>query len=334
MAIRLNYKKLIKFCLITACFIALIVADAFIPIKYLSSYFGLAVQDVATCNDGACVHFIDVGYGDCTFMRLPDGKTVLIDGGDGSFKNNLAITSLITAHGVNKIDYLFCTSVLAKRCGGLAEIVNEYKVDNAFYPYCIKPSVNSSYKKFMSALKNSGATLKYLHAGVGFESEEYGYLLRVLSPIDHENPMSEYTDLNSQYSTKNANRASGIIYFSYGGVNLLLCGDADKFRLENLCESYLLGAFSNVNVFGEIQLENCKIIKVANGGKSQSFSPTVFDFIKPETAIVSYGYDYYNYPSASLLSYAPNLKGVYLTNGANVNLTIAGGGYTVSRKEK
>ena len=104
--------------------IVLIVINIFIPIKYLSAYF---VGKDEREEDTLRVTFIDVGYGDSTLCEFPDGKVMLIDGGDGSYANNLAILTVLNERGVDTIDYLVCTSVLGEYCGGLDEVISSFK---------------------------------------------------------------------------------------------------------------------------------------------------------------------------------------------------------------
>ena len=105
---------------VAVAFAALIITNIFVPVKYLSAYLvarGERQQGVLT------VTFLDVGYGDCTLCELPDGKVLLIDGGDGAYANTLSILRKLNSRGIDKIDYLFCSSVLGEYCGGLPEIL-------------------------------------------------------------------------------------------------------------------------------------------------------------------------------------------------------------------
>lgn len=327
-----NLKTIIKYSLIALCFLALLITDAFIPVKYLSSYFGFATSDVKNCGDNkSCVHFIDVGYGDATFINFADGKCMLIDGGDGTYSNQLEITSLINAHGKSKLDFLICTSVNEKRCGGLAELVEIYDVGEIFYPYCYNYMASQKFHDFKKVARSSSAKLTYLETGKGFKGENY--FLEILSPTDHESPMSEYGQLNANYSSDSANLASGIVYLAIDGVKLLFCGDVEGNRLNRLCDEYTLGTFSGEGHFGEIVLENCDVIKLARGGEEKAFSTAFIDFIKPKTAIISYGYKNYNYVSAHVLSALQTLNSAYITDGATINLTIENGDYAVFQKE-
>lgn len=324
-------KLIIKTLVYAACFFALLIIDVYFPVKYAAAWINVASFDAEACNEGvACVHFIDVGYGDCTFMRFRDGKTALVDGGDGEYANLLKIITVINAHGVSKIDYLFCTSVLKKRCGGLAEIVSVYGVGNVFYPYCKYIYVNKFFASFVLAARASGAILEYLEMGKGFSGD--GYFMKVMSPTSHDSPMSEYTYLNRKYSERSANLASGILYYYCDGTKILFCGDADGDRLEKLCESYLLDAFAD-DKFGKIILEDCDVIKISRCGDKYSLSQTFVRLINPKTAITSYGYKKSKYLSADVLSILQTLNSAYCTCESTVNLIISKDGYFVFREE-
>ena len=65
---------------------AILITNIFIPIKYFTAY---CVKRNPNSKGVMRVGFIDVGFGDSTLVELPDGKTVLIDGGDGAYGNNL-----------------------------------------------------------------------------------------------------------------------------------------------------------------------------------------------------------------------------------------------------
>lgn len=324
-------KLIIKTSVYATCFLALLLINVYFPVKYVAAWINVDVFNTEGCNgDVACVHFIDVGYGDCTFMRFRDGKTALVDGGDGEYSNVLKVFALINAHGVSKIDYLFCTSVLKKRCGGLAEVINAYDVGKIFYPYCKYVYVNKSFVSFVSAARASGAMLEYLEKGKGFSGD--GYFMEIMSPTSHDSPMSEYTYLNRKYSEQSANLASGILYLYCDGIKILFCGDADVDRLENLCESYLLGAFAD-NKLGNVVLEDCDVVKVSRCADKYSLSTTFVQLIHPKLAITSYGYKKSKYLSADVLSIVQTLEAAYCTYESTVNLIIAEDGYSVFRKE-
>ncbi|MDE7214431.1 MAG: hypothetical protein K2N68_01150, partial [Clostridia bacterium] len=80
---RKKLSKKLLILIITACFIAvfaaaILITNAFIPVKYLSAYCVAADKNK---QDDLRVTFLNVGHGDCTLVEFPDGKTLLIDGG-------------------------------------------------------------------------------------------------------------------------------------------------------------------------------------------------------------------------------------------------------------
>ncbi|MDE6075525.1 MAG: hypothetical protein K2G26_03720, partial [Clostridia bacterium] len=111
---------------------AILVTNIFVPVRYLTAYLVRANKNV---NGVLRVSYADAGFGDCILIELPDGKNVLIDGGDGAYPNTLHILRFLNARGVNNIDYLVCSSVKDEHCGGLAELLKYKKVGYAYIPY-------------------------------------------------------------------------------------------------------------------------------------------------------------------------------------------------------
>ena len=58
---------------------------------------------------GFSVHYVDVGEGDCIFIRLPDNKNVLIDCANDSEELFEVISTLLGDYGVKTLDYFILT---------------------------------------------------------------------------------------------------------------------------------------------------------------------------------------------------------------------------------
>ena len=70
------------------------------------------------------VHFIDVGQGDSIFIRTPDGKTALIDGGPG----RSGVLAYLQAHGVTALDVVVATHPHEDHIGGLIAVMDSLPV--------------------------------------------------------------------------------------------------------------------------------------------------------------------------------------------------------------
>lgn len=158
-----------------AIFIAvlLILINIFIPIKYIGAYVNFN-KDLPPQNSMR-IRYMDVGYGDCAIVELPDGKTMLIDGGVATYSNVHKILKTLNSSGIDKLDYLICTSVKSEHCGGLSEIIKYKSVDRAYIPYVINKEITDEYKKFYSQLTKSGASAEVAEYGKGIYNREAGY---------------------------------------------------------------------------------------------------------------------------------------------------------------
>jgi len=69
-------------------------------------------------------YFIDVGQGDATLIQTPDGKTMLIDGGE----TDTGIVSQLQNLGVQRIDLMIATHPHSDHIGGLVQVLQSFPV--------------------------------------------------------------------------------------------------------------------------------------------------------------------------------------------------------------
>lgn len=284
--------------------IAILVANFFIPVKYLSAY----VNPKKDKNEEGTlrVSFIDVGFGDSTLIELPDGKTVLVDAGNGRRVGQLKILKLLNRRGIDFIDYLVCSSPRSERCGGLAEILKYKKVGAIFMPYCLSEQINAEYYAFCKEYKKSGISAKYCEYGEGVFTDEYKFAF--LSPSYHGLAGGEYEALNSNpANSDNVNNASAVIWLEYSGISFLLCGDVSADVLTKIFTSYSVGGAEMGDY--TIRLDKCSVIKAGNHGSASSVNTAVYDLLSPQAAIISVGENGRGLPSTEAISAAQNNAG-------------------------
>ncbi len=299
---------------------AILITNIFIPVKYLSAYINFSTDKPQ--NGEMRISFIDVGAGDCTLVELPDGKSVLIDGGNGSYNNRLKILKKLNKCGIDKINYLFCTSAASKRCGGLAEIVKYKKTDKIYAPLHKNYGITAEYRNFRNEVKKKSTYVEECAYGAGIYNEQYGYCFFVLSP----ERMS--SDGVSGGLTVDKIHSSAM-WISYAGVNVLLLGDLKTAELQEFYDVYKTAGFE-VNGY-HINLEECDIVKVASGGDESGEFTYLYDLIKAETAIISTNKE----PAHGLMSdigvYADGK--IYRTDkNGTVTLCIGNDGYKVKKE--
>lgn len=81
------------------------------------------------------VSYIDVGQGNSTFIELPDGKNLLIDGGNTEYGE--VVDEFLEERGVDKIDYMIATHADSDHIGGLNYVLDTYEVENIYRPFQI-----------------------------------------------------------------------------------------------------------------------------------------------------------------------------------------------------
>ncbi len=304
----------------------LLIVNIFYPLKYITAFL---VSGSRSPEGELNVHILDVGQADCAIVELPDGKTMLIDGGDGSYKNTLRILTELGRLDIDTIDYLICTSVSDEHCGGLAEIIKYKTVGTIYYPYCNNRYITDGFRTFCSAAESSGAELVISEYGVGAESGD-DFFFCFLSPSNHLSPLSEYADLNSDPTQENIDNASAVLWIEYAGAGIFWAGDARTDVLELIADVYVQGLEEDYFSFNghTIDFSRCALYKVAAHGSENSRCTTLTDILMPGISVISVGADNAEgCPAASVMTDLAAWGDIYLTQYAgSVNIRISADG--------
>ena len=280
-------RAIIVACVSLAVALALIITNIFVPVKYLASY--MVIKNKGAKAGVMRVRFVDVGYGDCTIIELPDGKNMLIDGGNGSMKNEARILKFLNKCDIDVIDYLVCTNVNAEHCGGLAEILKYKKVKQIYMPGIAFKYTTDEYKEFCDLATSSLVNVSAY--GETREGKDKDYFFTFLSPSVGGENGGEYNDLRENPQSSVArNNASAVIWLEYAGISFLFTSDITSTVLELLYRNYNdeVIAEDYFNIKGHsIKLENCNVLQVPNHGSSNAVYTQFYELLKPEAAVIS-----------------------------------------------
>lgn len=243
------------------------------------------------------LHFLDVGQGDCTFVELPDGKKMLVDGGDGTEKTAKTVLRYLNALDVKKIDYLVCTHSDSDHSGALDLVVEQKQIGTAFIPAIDDYTINDEYAEFYAALLKKRVTIEESRALLSLSGEAYELVF--LSPYGRDTTGGQYAEVNDgKFSSDDLNDTSAVIWLNYNGVSALLTGDATERVEENILRDDSLRIYEGAGV----DLDGTEILKVSHHGSSGATGNGLLAMLNAETAVISVGKDnLYGHPTAETL---------------------------------
>lgn len=237
------------------------------------------------------VSIIDVGQGDATLVKLPNGKTILVDAGPDVQAS--AVENELSKRGIDKIDYLIATHVDSDHIAGMSAIVSNHEIGEFLAPQ--STHTTDSYLDLLQAVQNKGIATNAAWAGdvIAYGSD---FSVKILSPTEGQT----YTESNDW---------SVVLLITYGNTKMLLTGDAPKEVLKGL------------NV-GKID-----VLKVSHHGSDTGTDSELISALSPKYALISYGVENeYGHPYQSVLD-ALSSATVYGT-GANGTIRLASDGST------
>lgn len=318
----------------SAFFVALIITNFFIPVIYFTAY--VQFKNDKNPIGQMRVRYLDVGYGDCIIVELPDGKTMLIDGGTGTYGNVYKLLDTLNASRIKTIDYLICTSVKSEHCGALAEILKYKSVGTAYVPHVTNVYITDEYASFYKQLLKSGARIETAENGKGINCKEYGYFFGILSPHISTYHDSEYNKMNSEPTAENINNASAVVWLDYAGNGFAFLSDAGLQVQKGIADAFLLEN-NKIFVGGEsLNLSKCLALKASNHCAKGYTQPFLYDLIQPQAAIISVGKNAKSSPSnaeiANLQLYVQDK--IYRTDvHGTITVTVNSQEYRISKEK-
>ena len=247
------------------------------------------------------MHVIDVGQADSILFMQKDW-VMLVDCGTKSKGED--VVQYLQGLGIKKIDILVGTHPHDDHMGGMAKIIQNFEIGVLYTPDTSKENITTLwYMDFLEQVEEKNIEWKYPKTGdnISFGSAS----IQVLSPS------------TNKYS--NLNNSSIVLRISFGEIDFLLTGDAEKEVEEEIIEAGF-----------EIESE---ILKAAHHGSDTSNTETFLEKVNPQYIAISVGKDNsYGHPSKSVIerieklgitTYRTDNNGtiIFTTDGSNINVT-------------
>lgn len=243
-----------------------------------------------------------------SILFIQGDKTMLIDCGTKS--KGSTVIDYLKSIGITKIDVLIGTHPHDDHMGGMAEVINNFQIGTLYAPDTSNNNITTSwYLEFLDAVDQKNINWIYPNPGDNFNLGEA--TVQILAPNS-----KEYESLNN-YSI--------VTKITYGAVNILSMGDAEK-----LSEDEILKNGLNVQA---------QIIKAGHHGSNTSSSEDFINAVNPQYALISAKRgNTYNHPIKSVMQlferknikvYRTDESGTIImtTDGTSINFNKEPGDY-------
>ena len=226
------------------------------------------------------VDFLDVGQGDSALLTMPDGSTLLVDGGgkpnidwsrsdeadsepferDTRSIGERVVSEFLWARGLDRVDYILPTHADADHIDGLNDIGRSFKVRGAIVTRT--PAEESEYVRFAETMRRAQVPIERIGAGDVLRFGDVS--IEVLWPPPTDN-------VNAAWR----NNDGTVLRIRYGTQTILLAADIEK-----EAEARILNTVADLR---------SNIVKVAHHGSRTSSTQRFIDATRPSIAIISVG---------------------------------------------
>ncbi|HEX7773641.1 MAG TPA: ComEC/Rec2 family competence protein, partial [Pyrinomonadaceae bacterium] len=114
------------------------------------------------------VDFLDVGQGDSALITMPDGTTLLVDGGGNTTEaarriGETVVSEYLWWRGLSEVDYVLATHADADHIDGLNDVIKNFRVRSALIAR--KPTNDLEFLKFSQTLTQTNTPAEVIQAG-------------------------------------------------------------------------------------------------------------------------------------------------------------------------
>lgn len=260
------------------------------------------------------VDFLDVGQGDAALITMPDGATMLVDGGgrpdfrgqssggdeaeqferDSRGVGDAVVSEYLWWRGLSRVDYVLATHADADHIDGLNSVISNFKTGGALVGRA--PADDPEFERFNATARDRDTPVYVVGRG---DLLRFGAVtIEVLWPPPGDT------------NTPSRNNDSVVLRLRLGHRTFLLTGDA-----EVDAERALVAAGDDLR---------CDAVKVAHHGSRTSSTEAFVEAARPALAIISVGTDSpYGHPH-------PEVVERWRANGARILTTGTSGTITLS----
>jgi competence protein ComEC len=228
------------------------------------------------------VDFLDVGQGDAALVTMPDGTTLLIDGGgrtdfrahayrdqegneqqferDARSIGEAVVSEYLWWRGLDHVDYILATHADADHIDGLNDVMRNFRVRAAIVGR--SPAIDTEYARFAATAARQGIPVYQLGRGDLFRIG--GVEAQALWPVR-----------TADERAPSRNDDSIVLRLRFGEKTFLFTGDIEK-----SAEAALAYAGADLR---------CDVLKVAHHGSKTSSIESFVAVTRPTYAVISVG---------------------------------------------
>ena len=229
------------------------------------------------------VVFLDVGQGDAVFLRFPNGRTMVVDGGmrSAEFDNGARVLlPFLRYRNVDRVDVVVASHPHNDHIGGLISLLEEMEVGH----YVDSGQACDTW---------TAGRLRELigEKGIRYHRVAAGDTLLGLGGVGGLvlHPTEEFVTAAGE-SPHDLNNGSVAFRLTYGEVSLLFIGDIEKET-----DGAMLG-------WGE-RLRS-RVLKVGHHGSRTSSQPRFVEGVQPEIGVVQVGaFNKFRHPAPEVMAY-------------------------------
>ncbi|MCB7305162.1 DNA internalization-related competence protein ComEC/Rec2 [Bariatricus massiliensis] len=231
------------------------------------------------------VVMLDVGQGDCFFVRGPEGGTYLIDGGSSTVNKagQYRIEPFLKSQGVGVLDYVFVSHGDADHLNGILELLTRQEVGieirNVVLPN--EEVWNTALTELTETAMRKGTKIYVMEQGQSLK--EKGLTLTCLWP-------------ETEYTGEAGNQASMVLSLTYGAFDMLFTGDLEKEGEE----AFVRWAMERQRE-GALQA-SYEVLKAGHHGSKNGTAQAMLEFTAPRDVFISAGQgNSYGHPHREVL---------------------------------